>query len=51
MEQKEFKIFNQQLDILKSRGLDVLTDELPKSYLEKEKENEIDKSILHFILF
>lgn len=49
MEQKEFKTFDQQLDILRSRGSDVLTDELPKRYLEKE--NEIDKSILHFIIF
>lgn len=36
MEQKEFKTFDQQLDILRSRGLDVSTDESPKRYLEKE---------------
>lgn len=36
MEQKEFKTFNQQLKILRSRGLNVPTNGLPKRYLEKE---------------
>lgn len=36
MEQKVFKTFNQQLKILRSRGLDVPTNGSPKRYLEKE---------------
>ena len=36
MEQKEFKTIDEQLEILKSRGLCFSTDESTKRYLEKE---------------